>query len=251
MLQSYSNFSDDDIAVAIPSLLGDYCGIGYGFIDKNGNKLKPLAGLSKAQLDSLSQLDLVRAALSQDINILDATRFTNGFAAVKLGDENWVFVDKYLIVYGKEDEEVFQYAGPFSHGLAAVKRNGQWGYIDDKFDFVVSCQYDSCCQAGKNLSKIYQNQGKITSYIDRNNKIVWQNTEFNQNSLNRESNAKPKSDWGKWTVVDYEQQSTTSYLWLIITIIFFVFCCFPCMEKIVRNVKQSHVNELKRKRLLA
>lgn len=223
MLQSYSNFSDDDIAVAIPSLLGDYCGIGYGFIDKNGNKLKPLAGLSKAQLDSLSQLDLVRAALSQDINILDATRFTNGFAAVKLGDENWVFVDKYLIVYGKEDEEVFQYAGPFSHGLAAVKRNGQWGYIDDKFDFVVSCQYDSCCQAGKNLSKIYQNQGKITSYIDRNNKIVWQNTEFNQNSLNRESNAKPKSDWGKWTVVDYEQESTTSYLWLIITIIFFVF----------------------------
>ena len=221
MLQSYSNFSDDDIAVAIPSLLGDFLGVGFGFIDKNGNELKPLAGLSKVQLDSLSQLDLVRAALSQDINILYATRFTNGFAAVKLGDEAWVFVDKHLIVYGKEGEEVFQDAGPFSNGIAAVKKNGQWGYIDDKFDFVIPCQYDSCCQAGRNLSKVYQSQDKvkITSYIDRTNKIVWQNTEYNQISLNREGNSKPKSDWGKWNIVDYEQESATSYLWLIILII--------------------------------
>ena len=221
MAQSYSNFSDDDIAVAIPALLGDFFGIGFDFIDKNGNNLKPLAGLSNAHLDSLSQLDLVRAALPQDINILDATRFTNGFAAVKLGDEAWVFVDKHLIVYGKEGEEVFQDAGPFSNGIAAVKKNSQWGYIDDKFDFVIPCQYDSCCQAGRNLSKVYQSQDKvkIISYIDRNNKIVWQNTEYNQISLNREDNSKLKSDWGKWNIVDYEQESATSYLWLIILII--------------------------------
>lgn len=221
MLQSYSNFSNDDIAVAIPALLGDFFGIGFDFIDKNGNNLKPLAGLSNAQLDSLSQLDLVRAALPKDINILDATRFTNGFAAVKLGDEAWVFVDKHLIVYGKEGEEVFQDAGPFSNGIAAVKKNSQWGYIDDKFDFIIPCQYDSCCQAGRNLSKVYQSQDKvkITSYIDRNNKIVWQNTEYNQISLNREDNSKPKSDWGKWNIVDYEQESATSYSWLIILIV--------------------------------
>lgn len=219
--QSYSNFSDDDIAVAIPNQFCEFFGIGYGFIDKNGNYLKPLAGLSQAQLDSLSQFNLVRAALPQDITIIDATRFTDGFAAVKLGDEAWVFVDKHLIVYGKEGEEVFQDAGPFSNGIAAVKRNGQWGYIDDKFDFVIPCQYDSCCQAGKNLSKIYQSKDdiKITSYIDRNNKIVWQNTEYNQISLNREDNSKPKSDWGKWNIVDYEQESATSYSWLIILIV--------------------------------
>lgn len=221
MRQSYSNFSDEGIAVAIPNRLGVFWGTGYGFINKNGNYLKPLAELSKTQLDSLFQLDLVRGALPQNINILDATRFTNGFAAVKLGDEAWVFVDKHLIVYGKEGEEVFQDAGPFSNGIAAVKRNGQWGYINDKFDFVIPCQYDSCCQAGRNLSKVYQSQYKvkITSYIDRNNKIVWQNTEYNQISLNREDNSKPKSDWGKWNIVDYEQESATSYLWLIILII--------------------------------
>lgn len=221
MLQSYSNFSDDDIVVAIPNLLGDFFCVGFDFIDKNGNNLKPLAGLSNEQLDSLSQLDLVRAALPQKNNILDATRFTNGFAAVKLGDEAWAFVDRHLIVYGKEGEEVFQDAGPFSNGIAAVKKNSQWGYIDDKFDFVIPCQYDSCCQAGRNLSKVYQSQDKvkITSYIDRNNKIVWQNTEYNQISLNREDNSKPKSDWGKWNIVDYEQESATSYLWLIILII--------------------------------
>lgn len=221
MRQSYSNFSDEGIAVAIPNRLGVFWGTGYGFINKNGNYLKPLAELSKTQLDSLFQLDLVRGALPQDINILDATRFTNGFAAVKLGDEAWVFVDKHLIVYGKEGEEVFQDAGPFSNGIAAVKRNGQWGYINDKFDFVIPCQYDSCCQAGRNLSKVYQSQDKvkITSYIDRNNKIVWQNTEYNQISLNREDNSKPKSDWGKWNIVDYEQESATSYSWLIILIV--------------------------------
>ena len=241
MAQSYSNFSDDDIAVAIPALLGDFFGIGFDFIDKNGNKLKPLAGLSNAQLDSLSQFDLVRAALPQDINILDATRFTNGFAAVKLGDEAWVFVDKHLIVYGKEDEEVFQDAGPFSNGIAAVKKNSQWGYIDDKFDFVIPCQYDSCCQAGRNLSKVYQSQDKvkITSYIDRNNKIVWQNTEYNQISLNREDNSKPKSDWGKWNIVDYEQESATSYSWLIILII--IVFIFLLLFIVGKNSKKRNV----------
>ena len=221
LTQSYSNFSNDDIAVAIPNQLGNLFGIGYGYIDKNGNTLKPLLGLSKAQIDSLSQLNLVRAVLPQDINILDATRFSNGFAAVKLNDEVWVFIDKHFVVYGKKDGYVFQDAGPFSNGTAAVKRNGQWGYINDKFDFVISCQYDSCCQAGKILSKVYQSRdnNKITSYIDRNNKIVWQNTEFNQISFNREDNSKPKSDWGKWNIVDYEYESATSYLWLIILII--------------------------------
>ena len=36
--------------------------------------------------------------------------------------------------------------------------------------------------------------------------------------------AKPKSDWGKWDIVDYEQDSATSYLWpIILTIIVFIF----------------------------
>ena len=98
--------------------------------------------------------------------------------------------------------------------------------INDKFDFVIPCQYDSCCQAGRNLSKVCQSQDKvkITSYIDRNNKIVWQNTEYNQIPLNREDNSKPKSDWGKWNIVDYEQESATSYSWLIILmVIVFIF----------------------------
>ena len=241
--QSFSNFSDDDIAVAIPNQLGNLFSIGYSFIDKNGNTLKPLEGLSNAQIDSLSKIDLVRAVLPQNINILDATRFSNGFAAVKLNDEVWVFVDKHLVVYGKKDEYVFQDAGPFSNGIAAVKRKGQWGYIDANFDYVITCQYDSCCEAGRNLSKIYQSQDKvkITSYIDRNNKIVWQNTEFKNISLNRENNFKPKSDWGKWNIVDYEQESANSYLWLIILIIIFFVSLFLFLYKV--NIKKHKVQE--------
>lgn len=102
--------------------------MGYGFIDLDGNDLKPLAGLTETEIDSLSQLELVRAALSEDITLYDATRFTNGYAAVKLGDEAWVYIDKHLIVYGKEDEEIFEDAGPFSNGLAAVKKMGNGVY---------------------------------------------------------------------------------------------------------------------------
>lgn len=212
---SYSYFSNDDIAVAIPNRLGDFLGFGYGFINKNGDHLTPLAELSKAQLDSLSHLDVVQGVLPREIHILNATHFTNGFAAVKLGDEAWVFIDKHYIVYS-DNEEVFQAAGPFSNGLAAVKRNGQWGYINHQFDFVIPCQYDSCCWAGRNLSKVYQSlEGvKITSYIDRDNNIVWQNTEYD--SFPRKDTSKPKSDWGQWAIVEYEQKSATSYLWLII-----------------------------------
>lgn len=219
MSYSYSNFSDDDIAIAVPNFWSELMGgAGFGFIDKNGKILKPLDGFSEEQFDSLRQYDYVRGVLPQDITILDATRFTDGFAGVKLFNELWVFVDKHLVVYGKKGEEAFQDAGPFSHGLAAVKRDGKWGYIDNKFNILIPCQYDSCCPAGRNLSKIYQyyNNIKTTSYIDRTNKIVWQNTEYNQISTKRDDNSKQKSDWGKWNMVDYEQESAFSYSWIII-----------------------------------
>lgn len=222
MVYSYSNFSNDDIAVAIPNRLGEFFGLGYGFIDLDGNDLKPLAGLTETEIDSLSQLELVRAALSEDITLYDATRFTNGYAAVKLGDEAWVYIDKHLIVYGKEDEEIFEDAGPFSNGLAAVKKNGKWGYIDTNFNFIIPCQYDSCFQAGRNLAKIYQspNNPKIISYINRNNDIVWQNTEYNEISLSRADNSKPKSDWGKWNDIEYEVDSSSYFeLFILLGII--------------------------------
>ena len=162
--------------------------------------------------------------------------FPDGLASVRLNGK-WGFVD----TTGSEVIPCkYDYAYGFFEGFAKVELDGKWGYIDNKFNILIPCQYDSCCPAGRNLSKIYQyyNNIKTTSYIDRTNKIVWQNTEYNQISTKRDDNSKQKSDWGKWNMVDYEQESAFSYSWIIILAItvFIILLSFLTYSNIRKNI---------------
>lgn len=190
MMYQYSNFSKDGIAVAIPNGLAELFGAGYRFITKDGEFLKTLDAnnITEEQAEKIINSKwFLGELLPEDIEFVDATRFTDGYAAVNLG-KAWIYVDKQLIPRGSEENPIYEDALPFSHGLAGIKLNGKYGYINNEFDVVIPCKYDSCAIAGKTLCRVYggkktDNGYSIISYINRNGKIVWQNVNYEDSYL--------------------------------------------------------------------
>ncbi|MCM1138243.1 MAG: WG repeat-containing protein [Muribaculum sp.] len=207
MMYQYSNFSKDGVAVAIPNRLAEIFGRGYRFMSKDGEFIEPLTvnNITEEQAEKLIESKhFLNELLPEDIEFVDATRFTDGFAAVNLG-KAWIFVDKQLIPRGNEENPIYENALPFSHGLAGVKLDGKFGYINKEFNIVLPCKYDSCAIAGKSLCRVYggrktDNGYSIVSYVDRNGNVVWQNVNYEGNYWDKDE--LPKNQ--QWRDFDYK-----------------------------------------------
>ena len=57
----------------------------------------------------------------------------------------------------------------FSEGLAAVQKDGKWGYIDTKGRLVIDYQFDSAAYFSEGLAFVEKNN---KGYIDTNGKMV-------------------------------------------------------------------------------
>ena len=201
MMYQYSNFSKDGIAVAIPNRIAELFGAGFRFISKNGEFIEgpDVNDITEEQAKKIVESKyFLGELLPTDIEFADATRFTEGYAAVNLG-KAWTFIDKQLIPRGNDENPIYENALPFSHGLAGIKLNSKYGYINTEFNVVIPCKYDSCAIAGKNLCRVYggrktENGYSIISYIDRSGKVIWQNVNYEGNYLKKEV-GKTKHDW--------------------------------------------------------
>lgn len=192
-----SNYSDDGISVMVPNRFGELFGLGYKYIDRDGNYLEPLdENELKYHHEELNDPKCL-GYLTEDINIWSASYFENGFSGVKINDDAWLYLDKNLIGWGTEKREPYQYCGPFNYGIAPVKIDGKWGYVDTTLTIAIPCQYDSCYVAGKELCKVYSSKTdevKVVSYIRRNGEIVWQNT-IVSSIIDKYKPSKPLSNW--------------------------------------------------------
>lgn len=175
----------------------------YSFIDANGVFLEPLLGLSESQIDSLNRCDDIMGVLNDDATIVSTTFFSNGFAGISLDGRHWLVIDKYLIVHGYGDESVFENFKGFYNGLAAVKRNGKWGFIDKRIKEVIPCKYDSCGGAYPYLEEVFeydiQGEVKKKAYINRNDSLVWESPTYNSEKIENRYSIKESKDYGKWT----------------------------------------------------
>lgn len=117
------SFSEDGLA-----FMADENGR-YGYIDKNGN------WAIKAQYT-------------------EAKSFSNGFAAVRIGDK-YGFIDTKGIVIC---DFIYEYAGDFSKdGLAAFKDGGKWGYINSEGEVVIDAIYDEAYDFCGGLAAVKHN----------------------------------------------------------------------------------------------
>ena len=155
--------------------------------------------LSLAAFRSAEPVRSAQAALTRPPRVVieyaytDARDFHEGLAAVKSKDawgyinnlghvvlpfvhrvpevgpfsEGLAFVgDRYIDVDGKPafEDATFQGGLPFSQGLAAVQKGGQWGFIDMTGKFVIVPSFEAVGSFSNGLAPV--RQGGLWGYID-------------------------------------------------------------------------------------
>lgn len=203
---TFYDYSKDGISVARQVMhFQVYDGMfdSYSFVDEEGHYLQPLKGLSVYQLDSLNKCNDIIEVLPEDASIADATSFNDGFAGISPDCKHWFVIDKYLIIHGYGKESIFEDFRPFGNGLAAVKRNGKWGYINKTIKEQIPCKYDSCGFVYPCLEEIfeYDIQGNITKagYINRIDSLVWESKIPKSGEIKNIYSVKDIKDYGHWT----------------------------------------------------
>ena len=187
--------------------------ISYYFIDINGDFIEPLKGLSDYQLDSLGKCNDIIQVLPENANITSATYFNDGFAGITPDKEHWFVIDKYLLIHGYGEESIYDGFRAFNNGLAAVKKNGKWGFINRKNKEQIPCKYDSCGYVYPYLEEVFeydiQGDVKKKAYINRKDSLVWESPLYKSEKIENRYSIKESKDYGKWT---YEYNSFNKHL---------------------------------------
>lgn len=204
----------------------------FHFMDTLGNTLEPMGRIEGQQVEELFKSEQAFYVMPEDAEIMGCTRFENNLAGISLNNKVWAFVDKNLIFRGKGLDDTYEYIKPFTDGIAAVKKNGKWGYVNTSLRIIIPCKYDSCDYNNIGfLSKVYnyKKDSTIAMYVNRNDSIVWSNTKLSghENKYSNPYCKKNAKDYGKWIYKEANDDITlrtiliiSSFLILIITLIF-------------------------------
>ncbi len=151
----------------------------------DGTKIPTFEQLSKKQQLELKSTPSFRAYLGSEIPITYARECAEDlipcqYMNFKNLGSSWFYVNKHLCIMGTDSNYVFHDALPFSNGLAAVKKDGKWGYINSDFELIIPYQYNYAEPFNGNLAKVKIKNGnnQIISYINKWGQVVWQNIEY-------------------------------------------------------------------------
>lgn len=199
----------------------------FVLIKRDGSRLQPYC----ERTDDSSSIEDIGEHLGylslEETPIEFMTAMRNGFAAfgytLDTGQEQWLFVDKYLRVRKPINGwDAYEDILPFRQGLAAIKHDGKWGYVNNKFDIIIPLKYDSCESAREGLLKVYlrkkTNDITVESYITRNDSIVWQRVKDKNETINNIYSKKEKMKYGTW-IYKYEDTKWTKHMLIIIIIV--------------------------------
>lgn len=97
----------------------------------------------------------------------DAAEFSEGLAAVRL-EGVWNFIDtsEHTVI----DCHGYETVQSFHEGLAAVKRNGLWGYINKQGQEVIPPRFEIAGSFRERVAVV--KQGRLYGYIDRNGEWI-------------------------------------------------------------------------------
>lgn len=185
----------------------------YRFVDTNGNFLKPFYGISEDKGMRLLQSGKYLGYLPEDAIVNDVTYMSDGYAGFAVGEDTlkWYFLDRHLFVCKPiNDWDCYEGILPFNYGLAAIKHNGKWGYVNTRFEVVIPLKYDSCEIATPYLCKVYQkHEGTnyvVESWVNRKDSIVWQKILDGKEKIDNLYSNKSKKQYGMWL---YKEQKNS------------------------------------------
>lgn len=123
----------------------------YGFVDCNNEWVIP--------------------PLYQNVNA-----FMDGYAGVQKKMGEGIFLWGYINCYGKMVVDYqYEFAGPFSKGLAAVCKNDKWGVIDTNNNIVIPFEYENACSPFCRFEGdlIHFYKDGVEYYLNRQGEVVW------------------------------------------------------------------------------
>ncbi|WP_267403824.1 MULTISPECIES: WG repeat-containing protein [unclassified Chryseobacterium] len=132
--------------------------------------------------------------------------FTNGLAYAENNNQKYFITKQNLRLKGDYDEIRI-----FSEGLAAIKKNGKWGFIDNRGDIVIPIQYEHAnyfssnglCAVGKN--------GK-SGFINRKGAEIIPIVYDKVSQEEKDDNVIVNKN-GKWAVFDNEGKQLTDFIY--------------------------------------
>ena len=243
-------YSDDGIArLESRWLISDV--FGWQFVDTNGEILSPTTAMERDEWEPLMAEPTFRGFLPE-VTIVDCTPFEEGLAAITTDRRHWVFIDKHFAVMGKNDEDcIYEDANVFREGLAPVKKDGKWGYIDKRFNVVIPYKYDYArCFNGK-LAVVSNTDYKRTtlSYINKNGFVVWQEISHEGEAVENIYSRKSPELYGLW-FVDTPKKSNEYIIVLvcfgalvILTLVFFLFKFIQKRRAILRQKREDEARK--------
>lgn len=246
----YYGFSRGGISVASDGFfMRSFVGkenISYYFIDINGAFLEPLKGLSDYQLDSLEKCNDIIQVLPENANISSATFFNDGFAGITPDKKHWFVIDKYLLIHGYGDESIFEGFRAFNNGLAAVKKNGKWGFINRKIKEQIPCKYDSCGVVYPYLEEVfeYNIQGRVKkkAYINRKDSLVWESPSYESEKIENRYSIKESKDYGKW-IYEYNPLNKILLYLIIGVVVLLIAICVIWNSVSHKSSKGDNIDE--------
>lgn len=204
---------------------------GWHYVDTNGDYIEPIYKvndkfeitdpLSQEDIDKLDRLFSIKTRLTicPEIHILDCTPFHEGFAAITADSIHWFFIDKYFIIRGKSDDPFYEEAGTFNNGLAPVKKNGRWGYINDNFDVVIPYKFDQASSFDGALATVStfneDTSRTVFSYINRKGEIVWHKVSFKRDVVDNDYAKKSPEMYGQWLVNPPKKKGFSKLIYIL------------------------------------
>lgn len=245
----YYGYSRDGITVALDEFLWQIRGDKeFFYFDNEGNRLKPLQGLSENQLDSLSRCKDIIQVLPENAAITETTIFNDGFAGISPDGKHWFVIDKYLLIHGYGNESIFDGFRVFNNGLAAVKKNGKWGFINKKIKEQIPCKYDSCGVVYPYLEEVFeydiQGEVKKKAYINRKDSLVWESPLYKSEKIDNRYSIKESKDYGKWTYEYNPLNKHLLYLIIITVIVLLITICVIWNSVSSRSSKGKKLEKL-------
>lgn len=132
--------------------------------------------------------------------------FENGIAYAKIGGKEFFITKSNQMLEGD-----FEAVGIFSEGLAPVKKNGKWGFINENGVIVISPQFNKVdCFRANGLCAVTQN-GK-SGFIDKSGKEIIPIIYPDVNQQMRDDNVIVKNN-GKWAFFNSKGKQLTDFVY--------------------------------------
>ncbi len=140
---------------------------------------------------------------------LYAHKFNEGLALVSKEKNQYAFIDRT----GNAIINNLTAASDFHEGLAAVKINNKWGYINKKGEIEIACKYKNASNFNNSVALVQNKNGRGFYINKQGKKINYQNYNTNNSLTKIDNELTPIINNGLWGYVNNQGETIIPFVY--------------------------------------